>query len=555
MTQPQEVLRNYQQLLTNNNTVSQPSFSSMVLNGSTIQGGNNLVSKQTTITRRRKKVAQATNETFIIYLLTETDSKKLFVSDGFEVQEANDFPDAVPNTFSASISKIGTNFDDWLIVGSYEKESDSRYRVQFYLTVDELIEDDVKAMYSSRPIVLSTYFRVGDTVYTAPFETPITVGESNTASGYITTRYAPVSRHFGHGWCYSANTFTEEPLSPTINLFTLGETPLNEQLADQFYSRGGTNREKNEVYYLGTFEGQPAILLEDVGAGGFGASISGRFFEKALITIDPDTGAEIYPDLRGRILQNTIYALEYLGFTEETVPVVGGEPGDTTFVRIFAYRMPIPLPIDPSETIAVFIGSLNNRVLRSKIVETYFDQKQGVVKRRLYDSNPLFSDKEFDLWLDKDNKIIDTARLLLAPATDTEEPSNDQLDNLYITREIGIGWTQGFEQSTQLYTRSTTLLGDAGSGLLEYESIFVDEQSESLIVDSRDYYEDPEDYTPFGLPSLLAGSSNLIGNVITTNTDITLTAPPTSEEIELPETPEFEDIYTSISESRYPNSL
>ena len=52
MTQPQEVLRNYQQLLSTNNSVQQTSFSSMVLNGIEVRGGNNLVSKQTKYVRR-----------------------------------------------------------------------------------------------------------------------------------------------------------------------------------------------------------------------------------------------------------------------------------------------------------------------------------------------------------------------------------------------------------------------------------------------------------------------------------------------------------------------
>ena len=153
---------------------------------------------------------------------------------------------------------------------------------------------------------------------------------------------------------------------------------------------------------------------------------------------------------------------------------------------------------------------------------------------------------------DKDNKITDIARLLLQPATGTDQPSVDDRNNLYITREIGVGWSQGFEQATQIYTKSTTLVGD--SPFLEYESIFVDEQSESLVVDSRDYYEDPEGYTPFGLPFLLTGNDNLVGNVIAADAgDVTLAAPPTSGEVEEVEPPDFEDIYSQLSVSRYPN--
>lgn len=55
MTQPQEVLRNYQKLLSDNNNIEQTSFFSMVLNNVDIQGGNNTITKQTKITRRRKK--------------------------------------------------------------------------------------------------------------------------------------------------------------------------------------------------------------------------------------------------------------------------------------------------------------------------------------------------------------------------------------------------------------------------------------------------------------------------------------------------------------------
>lgn len=513
-----------------------------------------LVQKRTLFTSKTKPVEQTEATSNLVYLLAEIDSKKLFVSDGVDVVEINEFQNAVPDTFIGSISKTGENFEDWIAVGSYQKSTDLRYRVQFYITPDEIIEDDVKAIFSNRAVMLVDYFRLGDTVYTGDSETPIVVTDSNTAAGYITTKYSLVSQHFGHGWCYSSNTFVVDSRDESVYLFPNGEVPQNTELAEQFYARGGTNREKDESYYFGTYEGQPAVLLEDIGAGVFGENISVRFIEKATITIDPDTGAEIYPDLRGRTLQDTIYNLEYLGFTEETVPVVGGELGDTTFIRIFAYRMPVVPPVPLDQTLGIFVGSLNNRFSRSMIVETYFDQKQGVVKRKLYNSSVLLGNKEFDIWLDNANKITDTGRLLLAPATEDDESISGR-NRLFITRDIGINWFQGLEQATQLYTRSTTLIGDAD--FLQYESIFVDEQGDNLVVDSRDYYEDPEDYTPFGLPSLLLGNSNLIGNVITptngNNVDITLVAPPNAEEFEEVELPVFESIYARLSESKYPN--
>lgn len=74
MTQPQEVLRNYQQLLSNNNNVQQTSFSSMVLNGAEVRGANNLVSKQTRYTRSKKKiinVPQAPSFAFTTFIPNE----------------------------------------------------------------------------------------------------------------------------------------------------------------------------------------------------------------------------------------------------------------------------------------------------------------------------------------------------------------------------------------------------------------------------------------------------------------------------------------------------
>ena len=73
MTQPQEVLRNYQQLLTTNNSVQQASFSSMVVNGIELQSGNNKMSQQTKITQRRRKKVKTVVEN-IVYFLENTGS-------------------------------------------------------------------------------------------------------------------------------------------------------------------------------------------------------------------------------------------------------------------------------------------------------------------------------------------------------------------------------------------------------------------------------------------------------------------------------------------------
>jgi hypothetical protein len=68
MTQSQEVLRNYKQLLSGNNTVQQTSFSSMVVGDTEIKGGNNKIAQQTKITRRRQKIISRVVGTYNITL-------------------------------------------------------------------------------------------------------------------------------------------------------------------------------------------------------------------------------------------------------------------------------------------------------------------------------------------------------------------------------------------------------------------------------------------------------------------------------------------------------
>lgn len=59
---PQEVVSKYKKLLTDNNSVSQNNFSSMVVNGVELQGGNNLVSKQIQYSRRSKNNVNMVND-------------------------------------------------------------------------------------------------------------------------------------------------------------------------------------------------------------------------------------------------------------------------------------------------------------------------------------------------------------------------------------------------------------------------------------------------------------------------------------------------------------
>lgn len=122
MTQPQEVLRNYQQLLSTNNSVQQTSFSSMVLNNTEIRSSNNLVSQQTNILRRRKKDVVQTVTTQVIFLFQKEN--KLYVGGDrdepeliYELEDGHSFMESI------KISKTDLGF----IVNFITKKSVGEY--------------------------------------------------------------------------------------------------------------------------------------------------------------------------------------------------------------------------------------------------------------------------------------------------------------------------------------------------------------------------------------------------------------------------------------------
>ena len=130
MTQPQEVLRNYQQLLSTNNSVQQTSFSSMVLNNTEIRSSNNLVSQQTNILRRRKKDVVQTVTTQVIFLFQKEN--KLYVGGDRDEPELIYEAEEGESITQARITKTGEGIDDYKVMFVSEK-GDSKTYLNTYL--------------------------------------------------------------------------------------------------------------------------------------------------------------------------------------------------------------------------------------------------------------------------------------------------------------------------------------------------------------------------------------------------------------------------------------
>lgn len=119
MTQPQEVLRKYQQLLTTNNSVSQPSFSSMVLNGVTVQGSNNRTTQEVRYTRSKKKKKKMPSLKPVKILFLK-DGKLYIGGDRDEPVEVYEVPSGwiLTDRFGQQtgyLNNLGSGEDDWLL--------------------------------------------------------------------------------------------------------------------------------------------------------------------------------------------------------------------------------------------------------------------------------------------------------------------------------------------------------------------------------------------------------------------------------------------------------
>jgi hypothetical protein len=122
MTQPQEVLRNYQQLLLDNNTVQQGSFSSVVLNDAEIQGGNNKVAQQTKITQRRKKnPIQRFDAPLVVVFKDIVEGSPSYLR--YLISDGETTPEEVLNDINSSILTASKTFGGYY-VHAYKNDPD-----------------------------------------------------------------------------------------------------------------------------------------------------------------------------------------------------------------------------------------------------------------------------------------------------------------------------------------------------------------------------------------------------------------------------------------------
>ncbi len=498
----------------------------------------------------------------IIYLLLEIETNILYVSDGVVIEEIASFDilsTEGSSGISGTITKTGTEFNDWIVTGSYRKNeaasniTENRL-VSFYITPLETLTEEVKYLsedvvnelifnqhledpdLSDENLILSSQFRVGETIYSSTdnFANPIVVTATNEARGALTTRFTG-GIDVGYGWIVSNDRLKDNSdefggggkrgaslYRGRVNTSSMPSTPPTNDTTGDMQTGG--------YYTLGTYEGNPALIVRSLSGldfeGGLPAKI--RFFRDVLAeSID-----ELI-DMSTDVIQNDVYDLTPLGSTL----ISGG--------ILFSYAITLNgdsisvLPIPIKDTIALFLIDGDEFTY----TDVYFNQKENFVRRKMYEFS-MKTDHNADVWLNLERMI--TQKVGYRYIQGYKDPQDGDPDRFIRSgfrhfREIGVDFGQGFDYETQFFTKTADGLA------LRSNTFFVDVEGEQNLIEQRNYFDENLELPV--LPSTV-DDSNLIGGelVVLTllNTDgeitpiqqtIDLTAPPLEaieNEIEAP---------------------
>jgi len=412
----------------------------------------------------------------------------------------------------------------------------------FIAQLTELFDDLQAAL--DKDLILSSQFRLGETIYSSTdnFVNPIVVTATNDAGGALTTRFAG-GVDVGYGWIVSYDRLKDGsetlPNSNKNGAFLYRGRLNTSSLPSTAPDNDGTGDMTTSGYYtLGTYEGDPALvlrpLLDPVGS----PPIKIRFFRDVLAESIDDL-----IDLSTETIQNTVYDSVFLGF----IPIGGGD-------FLYAYSPPDPAILMPiQKTIALVLFGENEFTY----TDVYFNQKENFVRRKMYEFT-MTGDRDADVWLNEERMITQKVGYRYIQGYEApleEDPDNFVRSGFKHFRAIeadgfGTDIRQGFENETQLFRRSLDTVGTRESESLKTDVFYVDNSGEQNLVEQRNYFDENLDPPVLQVP--LTG--NLIGGeLVFISQTIDLTTPPleaVENEIEVPEGIDT-DIYLIQSQSAW----
>jgi hypothetical protein len=365
----------------------------------------------------------------------------------------------------------------------------------FIAQLSDLFDDLQAAL--DKDLILSNQFRVGETVYSSTdnFSNPIVVTATNDAGGALTTRFA-VGVDVGYGWIVSYDRLKDGSdrfegsnkngaflYRGRLNTSSLPSTaPDNDSTGDMATSG---------YYTLGTYEGDPALVLRPLVDPVGSPPIKIRFFRDVLAESIDDL-----IDLSTETIQNTVYDSVFLGF----IPIGGGD-------FLYAYSPPDPAILMPiQETIALVLFGENEFTY----TDVYFNQKENFVRRKMYEFS-MTADHDADVWLNEERMITQKVgyRYIQGYEAPTEEdPDNFVRSGFKHFRAIGTDIRQGFENETQLFRRSLDTVGTRESESLKADAFYVDNSGDQNLVEQTDYFDEEPEERVLSIPL----NGNLINN-------------------------------------------